>query len=243
MKIIFKDPKIKNGTIKVSTDGGINYIDYRISEVLENGISLGDLKDFTNVKIKGPANILQSADVVSSIKLDGTKGIKFILDTDTYGFNFPDCVVGAIIQDGITSIGEYNFYNYKNLSNIIIPNTVTRICQNAFTYCTNLTSINIPENVNKIDSYAFQTCSNLIDINIPEGITIINNRVFRNCKSLASLTIPAAVKTIDSYAFENCSSLKTIYFKGTETQWNSISKKSNWNYKCPDMQIIYNYQD
>ena len=112
MKIIFKDPKIKDGIIKVSTDGGINYIDYRISEVLENDISLGDIKDFTNVKIKGPANILQSADVVSSIKLDDTKGIKFILDTDTYGFTFPDCIVGAIIQDGITSIGKYNFYFY-----------------------------------------------------------------------------------------------------------------------------------
>lgn len=61
--------------------------------------------------------------------------------------------------------------------------------------------------------------------------------------NLVSVKIPESFTSIGRSAFQNCKSLKTINFKGTEDQWNAISKSSSWYQGCPsDMQIICNYQ-
>ena len=49
--------------------------------------------------------------------------------------------------DGLTSIGDYAFYNCTKLASITIPNSVSRIGNQAFAYCTALESIVIPDNV------------------------------------------------------------------------------------------------
>ena len=37
-------------------------------------------------------------------------------------------------------------------------------------------------------------------------------------------------------------SLATINYKGTEEQWNSITKRDGWNGNCPENMVInYNY--
>ena len=48
----------------------------------------------------------------------------------------------VIPNDGsVTSIGEYAFYDCRNLASITIPDSVTSIGDDAFSYCFNLTSI------------------------------------------------------------------------------------------------------
>ncbi|MCD7796890.1 MAG: leucine-rich repeat domain-containing protein [Clostridiales bacterium] len=52
-------------------------------------------------------------------------------------------VSSAVISNGVTSIGEYAFYNCTNLTSITIPDSVISIGKNAFSNCTSLTSITI----------------------------------------------------------------------------------------------------
>lgn len=119
---------------------------------------MDDSQDYEKIKIKGPANILKRLDVISTIQLDGgdTKGLNFIMDTDTYGFTFPECVVGIVLPDGINSITESSTDNYETrnvfstfpkLHNIVIPKSVIEIGYKAFAYSTGLTSIIIPSSV------------------------------------------------------------------------------------------------
>lgn len=107
----------------------------------------------------------------------------------------------------------------------------------------NLVNVKIPEGFTTIGSNAFYGCKSLTSIELPEGLTTISSYAFQNCKNLTSIDLPESLTIINTSAFQSCTSLKTINFKGTDEQWNAISKGSNWYKNCPsDMQIICNYQ-
>ena len=101
------------------------------------------------------------------------------------------------------------------------------------------TSIVIPsvyENkpVKEIGSCAFQYCTTLTSVTIPDSVTSIGYDAFHYCANLTSVEIPNSVRSIGNYAFQNCVSLTSIKYRGTETQWNAISKGVHWD--------EYNYQ-
>ena len=217
MKIKFTKLPTTNGTIKVSLDGGDSFKDYNIADIHKSGVPLSDSQDYEKIQVKAPANVLKNLDIVASVKVEGegaetgsTNEPIFIMDTDTYGFEFPNFVTGIIIPNGATTIGKNVFGNYPNLQTIVIPEGVTSIGQTAFSYCRSLTSITIPEGVTSIGQSAFQNCSSLTSITIPESVTSIGNEAFYYCSKLTSITIPESVTSIGINAFCNCSRLTSI---------------------------------
>ena len=70
------------------------------------------------------------------------------------------------INDNITLIDDYAFYNCNNLVNITIGNSVKKIGRNAFFNCSSLTSIVIPNCVTSIDMYAFKNCSGITNFTV-----------------------------------------------------------------------------
>ena len=115
------------------------------------------------------------------------------------------------------------------VTSVNIPSGVTSIGTEAFYRCTSLESITIPDSMTSIGYGAFKVCSSLASITIPDSVTSIEEELFGNCQSLASVTIGNGVTSIGNGAFVNCSSLANIYYKGTEEQWNAITKGTNWN--------------
>ena len=116
----------------------------------------------------------------------------------------------VVIKDGVTSIGNFAFYNCKSLTSITIPDSVTSIELAAFNNCNNLTSITIPDSVTSIGDSAFELCNKLSSITLSNNITSIENFAFSKCSSLTNITIPDSVTSIGSSAFNGCSSLQTI---------------------------------
>ena len=91
------------------------------------------------------------------------------------------------------------------------------------------TDVNIPNGVTSIGDYAFSEFSSLDRITIPDSVTSIGNGAFFDCLYLTRITIPSSVTSIGNSAFFGCSSLENIYYKGTEEQWNAITKDDSWN--------------
>ena len=66
-------------------------------------------------------------------------------------------VTNIIIEEGVTSIGNYAFWGNR-VTSITISNSVTSIGKGAFLSCTGLTSITLPNSVTSIGEWAFYGC-------------------------------------------------------------------------------------
>lgn len=83
-------------------------------------------------------------------------------------------------------VGQFMFYDCKNLISIRLPNTVTKI------------------------EFAFDDCDNLLRLDIPESCIEFGLDAISCCPSLTTITIPSNTQIFDSYNCSFCPSLKTI---------------------------------
>ncbi|MDE6773450.1 MAG: leucine-rich repeat domain-containing protein, partial [Treponemataceae bacterium] len=142
------------------------------------------------------------------------------------------------IPDHVTSIGDSAFYMCTGYVSVTIPDSVISIGNSAFYDCMNLKSVTIPDGVTSIGSDTFYWCRDLKSVTIPSSVTSIGSSAFYMCESLSSVTIPNSVTFIRSRAFGVCGNLTRIDFKGTQAQWESITKDTDWNYNTGDY-IVY----
>lgn len=165
--------------------------------------------------------------------------------------DYEESIRTIIIEEGITSVGEYTFWKYPNLTSVTLPSTFTRIGKSAFKECLNLTSINFPDRLMQIGEYAFDGCSFLQDVKLPNNLRImgtscfkgtaiktieipssmitIPHRAFDECYYLETITLPNTLRGIETCAFKNCSGLRSVIYKGTTAEWSRINIDSYGN--------------
>ena len=120
-------------------------------------------------------------------------------------------ISSVIIDSGVTSIGNFAFYDCDSLTSVEIPNSVTSIGDGSFEKCGELSSIIVPNSVTCMGMGVFNQCSSLVSFTIPSGITTIRIAAFWGCSALTSIIIPANVTSIEDWAFTNCSNLSAVY--------------------------------
>jgi hypothetical protein len=125
---------------------------------------------------------------------------------------FRDDIKTIRINDGVTYIGQYSFYNLTNAVSVIIPGTVIKICINAFLECS-LPSISIPVSVRNIDNLFVQNCHAMTDILVDPGNPYFssedgvlynkNKTILHTCPAgkQGSHSIPKSVTAINGYAY------------------------------------------
>ena len=101
---------------------------------------------------------------------------------------------------------------------------VTEIGEWAFAYCSSLTEVTIPKSVTSIGRSAFEGCSSLTKVTIPKSVSSIRQAAFAGCNSLTEVTIPKSVTSIGWSAFIECDALTTVYYGGTQEDWDALKK-------------------
>ena len=133
----------------------------------------------------------------------------------------------VVIENGVTNIGAYAFYNCTNLTSVTIPDSVKSIWDSVFSGCTSLKSVTIPDSVKSVGDSVFFGCTSLKSVTIPNGVPSIGIDTFFGCTSLESVVIPGSVKSIGDYAFNGCNKLANVYYTGTKTEWNNVNGKGS----------------
>ena len=70
-------------------------------------------------------------------------------------------LTSAVVESGVTGIGDYAFAYCGGLKTLVLPAGLTRIGAMAFSDCVGITSLIIPESVDSIGSNAFFGCDNV----------------------------------------------------------------------------------
>lgn len=184
---------------------------------------------------------LESVTLPSTLTTIGDSAFSF---TDIKSLIIPDSVTSigyaafeycedletVVLPLGITRIPDNMFFWCGSLNNVVIPAQTTEICGSAFSGCRALTNITFMGNaVESIGDYAFETTA-LTSIELPDGVKSIGYSAFSGCNSLESIVLPATIESIGMRVVRFCNNLKTIYYKGSEAQWQATG--------CTDEDIL-----
>ena len=151
----------------------------------------------------------------------------------SYSFFDFDDPIEVKICDGVKTISSYAFYYSDGITSLTIPDSVTSIGNHAFDDCDSLTSVTIPSSVTSIGNYAFSYCS-LTSVTIPSSVTSIGYYAFYKCSNLTSVTIENGVTSIGEYAFQYCYKLTSVTYKGT----SNPSAYSNIFASCSQLKAV-----
>ena len=145
------------------------------------------------------------------LTISGTGAMKnYTYKSEMPWYKYINDIQSVVIEDGVTSIGDYAFYGMLKLTTISIPEGVKTIGEYVFKNCTALDGVNFPSTLTKLGQSAFYGCTSLSSIAIPEGLYTVWGYTFKNCTSLEEVTLPSTLIKIDEAAFYGCSSLKKI---------------------------------
>jgi uncharacterized repeat protein (TIGR02543 family) len=134
------------------------------------------------------------------------------------------------IPSGVESIGQYAFYNCKQLTSVSIPASVKRIGANAFGRCGNISKMTIAEPSNgnglqEIGYKAFNQCA-FSTIILPNTLTTIGNNAFDDCDNLVSVVVPESVISMGNYVFSYIEHNVVIFC--LETGDSDIARYEGW---------------
>ncbi|MEE3400558.1 MAG: leucine-rich repeat domain-containing protein [Methanomethylophilus sp.] len=116
-------------------------------------------------------------------------------------YSYRNDVQTLSLGSGITSIGNYAFYDFDSIVSVTIPDSVTVIGEFAFSDCASLTSVDIGSGVKTIGDSAFSDCTALASLVIPDNVETIERGAFYDCISLLSVTVGRGITSIGDYAF------------------------------------------
>lgn len=131
-----------------------------------------------------------------------------------------ETITKVVVNEGITTIGDYSFFNCVNLTTVELPSTITSIhgsgtqslSYGAFQNCTSLTTINFPEGLKTIEYCAFKGCEKLDNVVFPSTLEEIQFSAFYECKSISSVEFPDSLTKLGMNAFDTCEKLRYVKF-------------------------------
>ena len=132
--------------------------------------------------------------------------------------DYRDNIYKIVIEDGVTTVGGYDFEDCRNCRSVSIPGSVTEIKNNAFSGCTALEELSLKKGLKHIYKEAFLDCDSLVSVVIPEGVDNVEDYAFARCDHLKSVSIPKSMEAGGDYIFADDVSLENVQMKA-EMWW------------------------
>ena len=154
-------------------------------------------------------------------------------------------IVNAYIDCDCDLTGSFTFCRCSKLKTVKFGKEISTLKEGIFSGCTNLESIefNTEKDIKMVQARVFEKCKNLKNITVNE-----DNQKYKTVdgvlysKDGSKLVIYPVGKADEEYTLSNdvheiysfvfaYSKVKTINYQGTTSEWNSVTKQTNWNYQ------------
>lgn len=144
---------------------------------------------------------------------------------------YPNWATSIVIEEGVTSIGDYAFEGFTGFSSLDIPSSITSLGEYAFSNCDALEKVVIPDTVEYVGDYLLYGCDTQIEVyfennleslsttvlpnfikkvKLPNGLKSIPKDMFKEQRDLISVEIPESVTRIEESAFQGCTNLSSL---------------------------------
>ena len=179
----------------------------------------------------------------------------------TYAFGYCRGLTSVTLGTGITAIEEYAFEGCNKLVEVINKSSLSIVKGDQSNGLIGKWAFEVHTGGSKVtnkDGFLFYitgggtiyllgyTGTNT-EIVFPDDYNGQNYRIYRYAfaerTDITSITLSLGVTAIEYRAFWKCTGLTTINYKGTETQWNAISKENGWDTGAGSYTVTCNYTD
>ena len=120
-----------------------------------------------------------------------------------------------MLPETLVFIGDSAFWQCPNLTSITLPDSVREIGIGAFGQCASLASVTLGPHLETIGDGAFMSCTSLGEIDMPQTVTTLGYAAFAECSSLVSVSLPQGIKIIHGDTFRGCEKLIAIQLPDT----------------------------
>lgn len=140
-------------------------------------------------------------------------------------YPYRNVITSIRVEEGVTSIGSYAFYQLKKLEEVELPDSLTAVGNYAFGDCKKLASISLPGGLLEIGSEIFSGCDSLSSVEVAaENVNYCSEDGILYDKEktqllmiplnlpMETLHIPESVRRIEQYAAKNNRNLRQVYF-------------------------------
>ena len=250
---------IPTSVVYIGTEiGNINHVTYEGSKTQWEKIEFGSYNNFepTSRNTYAPAwdeGTFNNSQITWEVECDYCLRITGFGDIPDFNlgtapwYDYNTQIKEVLIERNITRIGNYAFYNLKNLKEFRslgedmvthVAFSVKTIGESAFELCTALSTFPFSEmeQLESVGKYSFHSSGLSGDITFPDSLKCIEHGAFENT-SINSVIIRKNVATIGQFAFNNCSKLTDIFYRGTQAQWESLM--SGEDNKVPSRTILH----
>ena len=152
---------------------------------------------------------------------------------------FTYTLVENVQLNNVKRIEDQAFFQSGFLKSVKISENCNYIGNMSFAYCSKLENIVIPDRTTIADEGVFGCCVNLNKVVLPSSIQKIPQMMFIYCMNLSEIYIPKSVISVDMSAFATSEKLQTVYYEGTEEEWNKINVEEH-NEPLLNATVIFN---
>lgn len=126
-----------------------------------------------------------------------------------------ETITRVVVEEGVTSIGDYAFCGCLNLESVSLPRGLERIGARAFYGDGKLTGLELPGGLREIEEEAFYPCGSITELRLPEGLERVELNAFAGT-GVTHVDVPEGVTRL--LGFAHCERLRSVTLPDSVTE-------------------------